>query len=66
MTCNLLLVDDHALIRAGVRALILDIPGYAVIGEATDGAQVLAQFTALQPDIVLLNLSMTHTSGLDA
>jgi DNA-binding NarL/FixJ family response regulator len=66
VTCNLLLVDDHALIRAGVRALILDIPGYAVIGEATDGAQVLAQFTALQPDIVLLDLSMKHTSGLDA
>jgi DNA-binding NarL/FixJ family response regulator len=66
VTCNLLLVDDHALIRAGVRALILDIPGYAVIGEANDGAQVLAQFTALQPDIVLLDLSMKHTSGLDA
>lgn len=66
MTCNLLLVDDHALIRAGVRALILDIPGYAVIGEANDGAQVLAQFDALQPDIVLLDLSMKHTSGLDA
>nr|WP_189663872.1 response regulator transcription factor [Pseudomonas proteolytica] len=60
------MVDDHALIRAGVRALILDIPGYAVIGEATDGAQVLTQFTALQPDIVLLDLSMKHTSGLDA
>nr|WP_154220578.1 MULTISPECIES: response regulator transcription factor [Pseudomonas] len=60
------MVDDHALIRAGVRALILDIPGYAVIGEANDGAQVLAQFTALQPDIVLLDLSMKHTSGLDA
>ena len=66
MTCNLLLVDDHALIRAGVRALILDIPGYAVIGEACDGDQVLAQFDALQPDIVLLDLSMKHTSGLDA
>ena len=46
--------------------IFLDIPGYAVIGEATDGAQVLAQFTALQPDIVLLDLSMKHTSGLDA
>jgi len=66
VTCNLLLVDDHALIRAGVRALILDIPGYAVIGEANDGAQVLERFAALQPDIVLLDLSMKHTSGLDA
>lgn len=66
MTCNLLLVDDHALIRAGVRALILDIPGYAVVGEASDGAQLLSQFNALQPDIVLLDLSMKHTGGLDA
>lgn len=66
MTCNLLLVDDHALIRAGVRALILDIPGYSVIGEASDGAQLLEQFSALQPDIVLLDLSMKHTGGLDA
>lgn len=66
MTCNLLLVDDHALIRAGVRALILDIPGYAVVGEASDGAQLLEAFSALQPDIVLLDLSMKHTGGLDA
>ncbi|MBD9456738.1 response regulator transcription factor [Pseudomonas sp. PDM05] len=66
MTCNLLLVDDHALIRAGVRALIMDIPGYAVVGEAGDGAQLLAQFDALQPDIVLLDLSMKHMGGLDA
>nr|WP_206379761.1 response regulator transcription factor [Pseudomonas veronii] len=60
------MVDDHALIRAGVRALILDIPGYAVVGEASDGAQVLEAFSALQPDIVLLDLSMKHTGGLDA
>ncbi|AZE74182.1 Two-component transcriptional response regulator, LuxR family [Pseudomonas synxantha] len=66
MTCTLLLVDDHALIRAGVRALILDIPGYSVVGEASDGAQLLEQFIALQPDIVLLDLSMKHTGGLDA
>ncbi len=66
MTCNLLLVDDHALIRAGVRALILDMPGYAVVGEASDGAQVLDRFGALLPDIVLLDLSMKHTGGLDA
>lgn len=66
MTCKLLLVDDHALIRAGVRALVQDIPGYTVIGEASDGAQLLEQFSALLPDIVLLDLSMKHTGGLDA
>jgi DNA-binding NarL/FixJ family response regulator len=66
MTCNLLLVDDHALIRAGVRALIEDIPGYAVIGEASDGAQVLDLVRQLRPDIILLDISMKHTNGLDA
>jgi DNA-binding NarL/FixJ family response regulator len=59
-------VDDHALIRAGVRALVQDIPGYTVIGEASDGAQLLEKFSALQPDIVLLDLSMKYIGGLDA
>jgi DNA-binding NarL/FixJ family response regulator len=66
MICNLLLVDDHALIRAGVRALISDIPGYAVIGEATDGAQLLDLARQLRPDIILLDISMKDTNGLDA
>jgi DNA-binding NarL/FixJ family response regulator len=62
----LLLVDDHSLIRAGVRALIMDLPGYAVIGEASDGTQLLALVERLDPDIVLLDISMKNTSGLDA
>jgi DNA-binding NarL/FixJ family response regulator len=66
MTCNLLLVDDHALIRAGVRALVSDIPGYAVIGEAAHGEQLLELTQALKPDIVLLDISMKDSNGLDA
>ncbi|WP_137807286.1 response regulator transcription factor [Pseudomonas sp. G(2018)] len=66
MTCNLLLVDDHSLIRAGVRALVLDLPGYAVIGEANDGSQLLAMVEHLSPDIVLLDISMKQTGGLEA
>ncbi|MBD9589708.1 response regulator transcription factor [Pseudomonas sp. PDM03] len=66
MTCNLLLVDDHSLIRAGVRALVLDIPGYAVIGEANDGSQLLEMVEHLSPDIVLLDISMKETGGLEA
>lgn len=66
MTCNLLLVDDHSLIRAGVRALVLDLPGYAVIGEANDGSQLLAMVEQLSPDIVLLDISMKQTGGLEA
>ncbi|MGN7739674.1 response regulator [Pseudomonas sp. 22526] len=66
MTCNLLLVDDHSLIRAGVRALVMDIPGYAVIGEANDGAQVLEMVERLSPDIILLDISMKDVGGLEA
>ncbi|MEN5313595.1 MULTISPECIES: response regulator transcription factor [Pseudomonas] len=66
MTCNLLLVDDHSLIRAGVRALVLDIPGYAVVGEASDGSQLLEMVEQLTPDIVLLDISMKETGGLEA
>ncbi|MGJ7515539.1 response regulator transcription factor [Pseudomonas baetica] len=66
MTCNLLLVDDHSLIRAGVRALVLDLPGYAVIGEANDGSQLLEMVEHLSPDIVLLDISMKQTGGLEA
>ena len=66
MTCNLLLVDDHPLIRAGVRALVLDIDGYAIIGEIDDGAQLLEAAERLKPDIILLDLSMRFIGGLDA
>jgi len=59
-------VDDHSLIRAGVRALVMDIPGYAVIGEANDGAQVLEMVERLSPDIILLDISMKDVSGLEA
>ncbi|WP_110947552.1 response regulator transcription factor [Pseudomonas bohemica] len=66
MICNLLLVDDHALIRAGVRALVSDIPGYQVIGEAADGEQLLEMTLDLKPDIILLDISMKESNGLDA
>jgi len=66
LTCNLLLVDDHSLIRAGVRALVMDLPGYAVIGEANDGSQLLEMVGQLSPDIILLDISMRHTGGLEA
>jgi DNA-binding NarL/FixJ family response regulator len=66
LICNLLLVDDHSLIRAGVRALVLDIPGYSVVGEANDGSQLVEMVERLVPDIVLLDLSMKQTGGLEA
>lgn len=49
-----------------MRALVMDIPGYAVIGEADDGAHLLEMVEKLHPDIVLLDLSMKRIGGLDA
>ncbi len=49
-----------------MRALVLDIPGYAVIGEANDGSQLLEMVEQLSPDIVLLDISMRETGGLEA
>jgi DNA-binding NarL/FixJ family response regulator len=66
MICNLLLVDDHALIRAGVRALVSDIPGYQVVGEAANGDHLLEVTLELKPDIILLDISMKDSNGLDA
>jgi DNA-binding NarL/FixJ family response regulator len=64
MTCNLLLVDDHLLIRAGLRTWVAELPGYAVVGECNDYAQLLDRLPQLAPDIVLLDLKLCLGAGL--
>jgi DNA-binding NarL/FixJ family response regulator len=64
MTCNLLLVDDHLLIRAGLRTWVAALPGYAVVGECHDYAQLLDRLPQLAPDIVLLDLKLCLGAGL--
>ncbi|TBU92509.1 response regulator [Phytopseudomonas dryadis] len=66
MSCRLLLADDHALIRVGVRAMIGDLPGYEVVGEAEDGRQAVELAQQLQPDIILLDVSMNGIGGIEA
>ncbi|MEO4046453.1 response regulator transcription factor [Pseudomonas sp. CAU 1711] len=66
MSCRLLLADDHAMIRVGVRAMISELPGFEVVGEAEDGQQVVEKARELKPDIILLDISMRDVSGLDA
>lgn len=66
MNCRLLLADDHALIRAGVRAMIGGAPGYEVVGEATDGAEAIDLALGLDPDVILLDVSMKGVDGLQA
>lgn len=63
-TIRLLLVDDHAVMRAGLRLLIDAQPDMETIGEAENGFEALVLAEALCPDIVLLDLSMPKVSGL--
>lgn len=66
MDHSLLLADDHALIRAGVRMMVEHIDGFSVVGEAEDGSQAIAMAGKLNPDIVLLDITMKNVSGIDA
>jgi len=63
---RVLLVDDHALVRAGIRALIGMLEGIEVVGEAGDGPEALSMVEELQPDVVLLDITMPGMNGLQA
>src|SRR5438552_4317938 len=60
---RVLLADDHALVRAGIRALAERIKGVEVVAEAGNGAEALKLIKELKPDLVLLDISMPETSG---
>ena len=62
---RVLLVDDHALVRAGIRALIDTIDGVEVVAEAGNGREALQQVEKFAPDLVLLDLTMPEMSGFE-
>lgn len=64
MSMRILLADDHALVRAGIRALLSGIAGAEVVGEAADGPQTLRLVAELKPDVALIDISMGAMSGL--
>jgi DNA-binding NarL/FixJ family response regulator len=63
---RVLLVDDERLMRAGLRLLVDGTAGITVVGEAGDGAEALVQVAALDPDVVLMDVRMPGTDGLEA
>lgn len=62
---RILLVDDHALVRAGIRALIEGKPGIEVIAESGDGDEALRMIGELRPDLVLLDITMPTINGFE-
>jgi len=63
---KVLIADDHRDFRRVVREFLNRIPNVAVVGEATNGGEAVAQVELLFPDVVLMDISMPHMNGLEA
>jgi len=67
MGATILVVDDHEIVREGVRSLIKGArPEWEICGEATNGADAIEAAKALKPDVVILDITMPSMSGLEA
>ena len=66
MTVRILVADDHAVVRRGIRALLESHEGWEVCGEATTGRMAVEECRRLQPDVVVMDLSLPDLNGLDA
>src|ERR1700688_2664125 len=63
---RIVVADDHPVVRFGVKNMLLNEPGFEVVGEADDGDDAITQTLELEPDILLLDLSMPRLPGLEA
>jgi len=62
---RILIVDDHDVVREGVRSILKKRPDWEIIGEASNGHEALAQTESLKPDVIILDITMPQMSGLD-
>ena len=65
-TIRIVVADDHPVVRFGVRNMLMNEPGFEVVGEAEDGDDAITQTIELEPDILLLDLLMPRLPGLEA
>ncbi|HEX4312166.1 MAG TPA: response regulator transcription factor [Acidobacteriaceae bacterium] len=65
-TINILLVDDHHIVRQGFAALLKTVPGFAVVAEASDGEEAVVLYRKHQPDVTLMDLRLPKMNGVDA
>jgi CheY-like chemotaxis protein len=65
-TIRVMIVDDHSIVRKGLRALLATERDIQVVGEASDGAEAITQAQALHPDVILMDLVMPRLDGIEA
>jgi DNA-binding NarL/FixJ family response regulator len=65
MAVRILLVDDHPIVRQGLRTLLEGRPGWEVVGEASDGIEALDKVDTLRPDVMVLDVTMPRMNGLE-
>lgn len=63
---RLLIVDDQGIVRKGIRALLAEVDGMKVLGEAVDGLDAIRQADVLHPDVILMDLVMPNMDGIEA
>ena len=64
-TIRILIVDDHAIVRVGYRALLAKHEGLTVVGEASDAASAYQCYKDTRPDVVIMDISMPGRGGID-
>lgn len=66
MAVNILLADDHRMVREGIRCLLENVPEFNIVGEAGDGYECINMVNKTKPNIVLLDIDMPNMNGIDA
>ena len=63
---RVLIVDDHAIVRKGIRALLSEVDGFEVVGEASDGQEAVQRAEETHPDVIVMDLLMPGMDGIEA